>query len=92
MNPFIFTELGVEGSFLQPFQFEREPRSQFLKPRSDGLFFLPINISMMSYKYEIALIMKRDHLSALQLWIMGVQRSKEAANTSADSGAKVVQY
>ena len=70
MDPLVFPEFGVEGSFLQPLQLQREPRPQLLQLRPGLLLLLAVYVPMMAHEYEVSLVMKRHDLTTLELWLL----------------------
>ena len=68
--PFVFTERRIEGTSLNRLKLQREPWSQFLQSH----FLLVLEqIHVMTKEDEITLIVKRDHVPALVLWIVRKQ-------------------
>jgi len=69
-DPFVFSVLRVECTFLQPFQFQREAWAEFLQLRLRLVILLPVNVAMMSHKDEIPLIMKCYYLTPFEFGLL----------------------
>jgi hypothetical protein len=70
VNPLILSKLCAERALLQPLHLHGKSWTQLLQPRSVLVFLLTIDIAVVSDKYEISLIMKRDNLPPFQLRIL----------------------
>ena len=58
----------------------------------DSLVALSKNVSMMSEKYEISLIVECNDSPSLKLRILREERCKQTTNLDTDFGVKIVEY
>eukprot|EP00978_Attheya_sp_CCMP212_P000884 scaffold1902_cov45-Attheya_sp.AAC.1 len=120
MEPFVFTELTVKGTLLNPAHFKSKPGPQFLKAcrcfgwrwllggfltvflggfcrsRSRGhsrsLFFSSFkDVSVVSDKDVIALVVKGGHLTSSKLGIVREQTAQKAACSMTQSRREPIQ-
>ena len=83
VDPLVFSKLRIENALLQPLELEGKSRAQLLQSGARTVFFLAVDITMMSNKDEITLIVKRDNLAAFELWLVREKRAQKTPRATA---------
>ena len=74
---------------MQGFQFQSETRADFLE--SDALTLIVENVSMTTKEDEIALIVKSDDLTSMELRDRGEERNEESTDGVTESCSEIVR-
>jgi len=96
-KPLILPKLGVEAPHLQPTHLQSEARAELLQFgfRLVVIFLLPLpeDIPVVANKQKVTLVVKRDHLSAFEFWlIVGKEAPEKTPRPVSNPSVEVVQH
>ena len=88
VHPFKLAVFGVKRALLQRPQLQREPWSQFLQT---NLFRILENVSVVSKKDKVSLVVKGHNRPTCELWLLREQGIKQPSNLVPETCVELVQ-